>query len=484
MHFGLQGAAKDRIINMLKRILFIFPLLFFIALATTSAASSFTLVVDAGHGGNDFGAPGATSNEKDLTLRYALAFGRFVESHCPDVRVVYTRKTDVFVPLHERADIANRNKADLFISIHINAVEGSHSAHGFQSYTLGRGERSGDRGIRENLDVAKRENSVIFLEKDYKKKYSGLDLNSAESDIMFEFIADNNRKRSVELSRLMQRNVCQATGRQDGGSHQNNLAVLRLTSMPAILLELGFISTPDEEEFMNSDSALDLYTKGIYNAFITYKNKYDTQSTLPYQNSPVEVSAPEDDDVDTDTSVADDRVTRSSRDVAQRGATTSKAYRTRQNDKPASKSSSARATTSTIKAESSTAKASRASKPDKTNKADKSKKTTRDDQKDKDSNAKRQFAHAPVFKIQILQGSYKLNDNDRQFKGLTGIERMEDGGKWKYFYSSSTDYNAVNRSRKEILDKFPGAFIVAYKDGKQTNVNEAIQEFLSNKRKK
>ena len=457
---------------MLKRILLIIPLFFLFALVAASAASRFTLVVDAGHGGNDFGAPGAVSNEKDLTLKYALAFGRFVESHCPDVRVIYTRKTDVFIPLHERADIANRNKADLFISIHINAVDGSHTAHGFQSYTLGRGERSGDRGIRENLDVAKRENSVIFLEKDYQKKYSGLDMNSAEGDIMFEFIADNNRQRSVELSRLMQHCVCQATGRQDGGSHQNNLAVLRLTSMPAILLELGFISTPDEEQFMNSDSAVDLYTKGIYNAFITYKNKYDTQSTLPYQNRVIEVSAPSNNNTDDDQPVIDDRRSnRTTRTSVQRKSVAGKGS----NDTPQQNSNTPQ------KREVASPKATSKNKA----KSDKAVKAEKQVKKDNDKKiVSQQAAHAPVFKIQILQGSYKLRDNDRQFKELTGIERMEDGGKWKYFYGSSTNYNAVNRSRKEILDKFPGAFIVAYKDGKQVDVNEAIKEFLSNKRKK
>ncbi len=446
---------------MLKRILLIIPLFFFFALVATSATSRFTLVVDAGHGGNDFGAPGAVSNEKDLTLKYALAFGRFVESHCPDVRVIYTRKTDVFIPLHERADIANRNKADLFISIHINAVDGSHTAHGFQSYTLGRGERSGDRGIRENLDVAKRENSVIFLEKDYQKKYSGLDMNSAEGDIMFEFIADNNRQRSVELSRLMQHSVCQATGRQDGGSHQNNLAVLRLTSMPAILLELGFISTPDEEQFMNSDSAVDLYTKGIYNAFITYKNKYDTQSALPYQNNVIEVSAPVNDKTDDDKAVIDDRRNSVAAKTTVRKSTNSG----RENSVSQQKRELTAANTSNTK----TGKVVKAAKQPR---------------QGNDKTVGQQAKHAPVFKIQILQGSYKLPSNDRQFKELTGVERMEDGGKWKYFYGSNTDYNTVNRLRREILDKFPGAFIVAYKDGKQMDVNEAIKEFLSNKRKK
>uniref|UniRef100_UPI004025DA8D N-acetylmuramoyl-L-alanine amidase family protein n=1 Tax=Prevotella sp. TaxID=59823 RepID=UPI004025DA8D len=243
----------------------------------------FTLVIDAGHGGHDFGAPGAVTNEKTLTLRYALAFGRMVEERCPDVRVIYTRKRDVFIKLIDRAEIANRNKADLFMSFHINAVEGSRSARGFQTWTLGRGASTGNKGIMENLDVAKRENSVILMEKDYKQVYKGIDQNSAESDIMFEFIADKNRERSVELAKLMQREVCRATGRINAGAHQNNLAVLRLSSMPSCLLELGFISTPDEERFLNSDAALTLYTQGIFNAFLQYKMRFADKITVPYK---------------------------------------------------------------------------------------------------------------------------------------------------------------------------------------------------------
>ena len=243
----------------------------------------FTLVIDAGHGGHDFGAPGAVTNEKTLTLRYALAFGRMVEERCPDVRVIYTRKRDVFIKLIDRAEIANRNKADLFMSFHINAVEGSRSARGFQTWTLGRGASTGNKGIMENLDVAKRENSVILMEKDYKQVYKGIDQNSAESDIMFEFIADKNRERSVELAKLMQREVCRATGRINAGAHQNNLAVLRLSSMPSCLLELGFISTPDEERFLNSDAALNLYTQGIFNAFLQYKMRFADKITVPYK---------------------------------------------------------------------------------------------------------------------------------------------------------------------------------------------------------
>ena len=220
-------------------------------------AKGFTLVIDAGHGGDDTGAVGPGKvREKDLTLRYALAFGKMVEQNCPDVKVIYTRKTDRFVELYRRAEIANRNKADLFISIHINALPKGKVAHGFQTYTLGTSKRTGKKtGVLENLEVAKRENAVILMEKDYQQTYQGYDPNSPESNIMFEFIQDKNMENSVELAKYMQKYVCQATGRQDMGAQQDNLAVLRLSSMPGCLVECGFISTRDEESFMNSKGA-------------------------------------------------------------------------------------------------------------------------------------------------------------------------------------------------------------------------------------
>ena len=248
-------------------------------MANAAVKNGFTLVIDAGHGGNDTGAVGVISKEKNLTLKFALAFGRLVEQNCPDVKVVYTRKTDKFVELYRRAEIANQAKADLFISIHINALPKGRVARGFQTYTLGSSKRTGKKtGVLQNLEVAKRENSVIFLEKDYKQTYQGYDPNSPESDIMFEFVQDKNMENSVELAKYMQKYVCQATGRQDMGAQQDNLAVLRLSSMPGALLELGFISTRDEEDFMNSASAESLYARGIFNAFLNYLKRYGARA--------------------------------------------------------------------------------------------------------------------------------------------------------------------------------------------------------------
>ena len=147
-----------------KIVLFLITICCFVVSAD-AASKKFTLVIDAGHGGHDTGAVGAISKEKNLTLKFALAFGRMVERNCPDVKVIYTRKSDVFVELYKRAEIANRNKADLFISVHINALPKGRVARGFQTYTLGSSKRTGKKtGVFQNLEVAKRENSVIFLE--------------------------------------------------------------------------------------------------------------------------------------------------------------------------------------------------------------------------------------------------------------------------------------------------------------------------------
>lgn len=248
------------------------------ALIKISAKDKFTLVIDAGHGGKDVGALGAFSNEKDINLNVALAFGRLVEDNLPDVKVIYTRKTDVFIPLKGRAEIANKAKADLFISVHTNSVPPTKTPpQGFQVYTLGM------HRAKDNLDVAMRENSVISLEKGYEKTYEGFDPKSSESYIMFEILQSGNMEKSVELARLIQRSVCSKANRNDKGVHQAGFLVLRETSMPSCLIELGFITSEEEEQFLNSQRGIDLMAHGIYEAFVEYKNRYDGKVTIPYR---------------------------------------------------------------------------------------------------------------------------------------------------------------------------------------------------------
>ena len=262
--------------NMGRKIVILLFSMFVVRLAMADGNRNFTLVIDAGHGGHDAGALGAMSKEKNINLNVALAFGRYVEANCPDVKVVYTRKTDVFVTLHERANIANRNKADLFVSIHTNALPKGKQARGLETYTLGMNR------AEENFDVAKRENAVILYEKDYKQRYEGFDPNSSESYIMFEFLQDKNMAQSVELAKMVQKRTCASANRTNKGVRQAGFLVLRETSMPSCLIELGFITTFSEEQYLNTKQGVDALGYGIYQAFVDYRNKFDKSITVPF----------------------------------------------------------------------------------------------------------------------------------------------------------------------------------------------------------
>lgn len=388
-----------------------------------SADKRFTLVIDAGHGGHDSGAKGAFSYEKNINLNVALAFGRYVERNCPDVKVVYTRKTDVFIPLHKRADIANKNKADVFISIHTNALPAGHIARGLETYTMGM------RRSDEKLSAAKRENSVIMIEKDYKEHYEGYDPNSPESTIMFEFIHDRNMSKSVELAKYVQNSVCSTAGRQNKGVKQDVFLVLRETSMPACLIELGFITTPDEERFLNDKDNIDKMAKGIYQAFVKYKEKYNKGFTVPY-------SSPKDNTIDIPSIVPEEtKEPEKEKRQTRRRVETPRA----EEQKPADEVA----------------------------------------EKEKNADAADEPSDKPVFKIQIFASSRTLRPGSSQFKGLDNVDSYKEGDWVKYTYGSSTDYNEIYRLRKTILDKFPEAFIIAFKNGEKMNVSQAIREFKS-----
>lgn len=453
-------------------------LLCFLLFASVGLAANkkFTLVIDPGHGGRDHGAAGVYSKEKDLVLKFALAFGQMVERNCPDVRVIYTRKTDVFIPLARRAEIANKNRADLFISVHINALSGGRKVRGLQTYTLGRGQNTGKKGIMENLEVAKRENSVIFLEKDYKQKYQGFDPSSPESNIMFEFIQDKNMQQSVELARYMQHHIRAATGLNDMGAHQNNLAVLRLSSMPGCLLELGFISTPEEENFMNAAGAADMYARGIFNAFVQYKNKYHQGLVVPYKAPAVpEPQVPE--------IVPQDYKEQSKK------AESSKNVKTREASLAPNVPQPKVAETSTINQQTPQMAANQpgvqatTATPQQAEAAPNARNEAGTPVQNPTLPAANAAQELPVFKIQILTTHRKLSSTDAALKGLKGCEWYEAGGDMKYTYGSSADYNEIRRLRKEIIDRFPDAFIIAFKNGQRMDVNEAINTFLQNKKK-
>ena len=414
---------------MCKKVTLIWIFLCVLVMTAFAANKRFTLVIDPGHGGHDAGALGTISKEKNINLAVALRFGKYVEQNLPEVRVIYTRKTDVFIPLNERANIANRANADLFISVHTNALPAGKIARGFETYTLGM------HRAKDNLDVAMRENSVISMEKDYQQRYQGFDPRSSESYIIFEFIQGKNMERSVELARMIQRGVCDGANRPDKGVHQAGFLVLRETSMPGCLIELGFITTPDEERLLNNDSRVDDIARGIYEAFAKYKNKYDKSVSVPYR-------AKDSEKVNIPKIVPD--------------------------QEPATK----------------TRVVTRVEQPKREEtKPDQSKREVKEVKKPepKREPKKAEVADVPVFKLQIFVGSRTLRKGDAHFKGETDYDSFQEGNLVKYTLGASTNYNEIYRLRKEKLDKFPEAFIIAFKNGQKYDVNQAIREFKQNR---
>ena len=386
----------------------------------------FVLVIDAGHGGHDAGAVGSFMKEKDINLNTALAFGQYVERNCQDVKVVYTRTKDVFVPLHRRAEIANRNHADVFISIHTNALPAGRIARGVETYTMGM------RRADEKLSAAQRENSVITIEEDYEEHYAGYDPNSPESAIMFEFIHDKNMAKSVELAKHVQREVCSSAARPNKGVKQDVFLVLRETSMPACLIELGYISTPDEEQFLSNKANTDRLAYGIYNAFVAYKNEHsfgnDSDSHNAGNNRHEAVSRPAADNAPADRDKKEERKekkkTEGDKDVAEN--------RTANDGDDISNVRQ---------------------KPDTQDSGDKAAKT--------------------VFKVQFLTGPRVLPAGAPQFRGLKNVSHYKDGNVVKFTVGEFATVAEAARMKNEIKASFPDAFVIAMKDGKRIDLNKA-----------
>ena len=536
----------------------------------------FTLVIDPGHGGHDVGAMGKFSKEKDINLRTALAFGKYVERNCNDVKVIYTRKTDVFVTLQGRAEIANKAKADLFISIHTNSLPGKKISRGLETYTLGM-HRAAD-----NLDVAKRENSVILVEKDYKKHYGGFDPNSSESYIIFEFLQDHNMAKSVELAKLVQSNVCSTANRPNKGVKQAGFLVLRETSMPSCLIELGFISTSDEEKILNTESEIDKMARGIYQAFVKYKNNYSGGSSSSTK-APVQTEEPRQQEPELEIREVVNMkqlpvpnepeigqlpmVVPAPSEMPNRNQEPSQAIRPQQNiaqnqraivnqpnvaqnqqsqqvqrqvqvqrqnqqvrrepempqaqtlpmpQQPAPAQQPQAQTLpqvehprpaqqpqvhqlpqeqpqAIVKRQTEIASAPRveqqpaprAEQPAPRVEQPEPKKEPARQQpsipRSATSSAHKAPVGAPVFKVQIFVSDKVLDPKDTRLKGVVASYYKE-GRVFKYTLGASTDYNEIVQLRKDMAEKFPGCFIIAFKNGEKVNTNDAIIEFKLNQR--
>ena len=359
-----------------------------------------------------------------LRLRFCRFSGIFSMSAGTKKRATaYTRSKDVFIPLDRRAEIANNAKADLFISIHTNALANNRTAKGASTWTLGLAKSDA------NLEVAKRENSVILYEDDYKTRYAGFNPNSAESYIIFEFMQDKYMEQSVHLASLVQKQFRHHCKRVDRGVHQAGFLVLKASAMPSILVELGFISTPEEERYLNTEEGSSTLAKGIYRAFLSYKREHEIRLTGSSRTA-----LPNDDEV-TDTEVAQIDSTESENKKPQNTPRTDKLVTEAKTQRP-------------IVVES----------------------TTNDSE--------------ITFKIQILTSSRPLSKNDKRLKGLKDVDYYKENGLYKYTYGASSDYNKVLRTRRNtVTPLFKDAFIIAFRNGEKMNINEAIANFKKRRNK-
>ncbi len=362
-----------------------------------------TVVIDAGHGGKDPGSLGKHSMEKDIVLDIALKLGKYIETQLPEVKVVYTRTKDEFIPLYQRADIANKNKADLFISIHAN---GNKEPHVDGTETLVLGLHRAD----ENFEVAKAENSVILLEDDYNARYEGFDPNSPESYIIFSLMQNLYLEQSINFAAYVQNQFKNRAARKDRGVKQQGLLVLARTSMPGVLIETGFMTNPEEEKYLMSEEGRDYIASAIFRAFRDYKymmenkNTYLAGNALKYDSGKLGMSS--------DTMPVQ---------ILQQAM----------NDKSDSS---------------------------------------------KGSIAIPNKMPSVVFKVQILASAKKISKNDVSFKGVDNIEEYKVGNMYKYTVGRSESFSEAVALSRKMQKMFPGAFVIAVKEGQIIPLEQALKE--------
>lgn len=325
-----------------------------------------TIVIDPGHGGKDPGAVGKITQEKHLVLKIALKFGEYIEKNYEDVKVIYTRKTDSFIPLFRRAEIANKNHADLFISLHINANR-SYRIKGTETYAMGLHKS------QSNLEVAKKENAVIYYEEDYSQKYEGFNPKSAESYIIFSLAQNTYLEQSLNFASFVQEEFTEETNLKNRGVKQAGFLVLWKTTMPSVLIEAGFISNPEEEKYLMTDKAQDKLAKSIFKAFESYKEKIERKSImLAKSNEPADTNA-------------------------------------------------------------------------------------------------------VSFKLQVASAPKPIPLDSDYFNGYSNVEEHQVDGQYKYTIGDFNKYQDVVEQKDSITQDFPGAFVVAYRNGKPISLQKAIK---------
>lgn len=377
------------------------------AFAGRAPGKTFTVVIDPGHGGQDPGAVYKTIREKDIVLRLALKLGSYIGENMPDTKVIYTRDRDIFIPLHQRAAIANNNKADLFISLHANFCS-TPSISGTETFVLGL-HRS-----EENLDVAKKENSVILMEEDYTARYEGFDPNSSESYIMFEMVQDEYLDQSITIGALVQEQFRNRAIRSDRGVKQAGFLVLRKIGMPGVLIESGFLSNPTEAQYLNSEKGVTNLALSIYQAFKLYKSSVETKSDFRL--------------------VTRENVQKQLDSVL---SESKKEIMVQPEEMPGQ--------------------------------------IAQEEQIISAETRNKKINHDEIwFSVQVAAATSKIETTPSNFKGLQMIYMIEHNGKFKYMYAKEESYRSILKRRTEVLKYFPDAFIVAFKNGQPVPVKSVM----------
>lgn len=406
------------------------------------------VVIDAGHGGHDPGAVGKTSKEKDITLSIALKTGKFIEENLPDVQVIYTRKTDVFVELFRRAKIANEAKADLFISIHCNANK-STTPYGAETYVMGLHKSEA------NLSVAQLENASILLEEDYHVKYEGFDPTSPEGYIFFSMLQNAFLDQSLGLASSVQQHFKDRVNLFDRGVKQAGFLVLYKTTMPSILIETGFISNAKEEKMLASDDGQTYIASAIFRAVKDYKKSVektpslatDHQADKEVVHKPV---AEKDTKVDTVIKNTNVKPTVKPDDIpiAQKEPVTNSNVPGEQAVKVVGNNDNVVASESKVDLPVLTP--SKPSQP------------------------------SVVFKVQFLVSKYEKNTSGSEFKGLKGVEYYSHNGLYKYTYGNERTPEAASSLIKDLNRVgFKDCFVVAFLNSERIDVEEA-KRLISN----
>lgn len=389
---------------------FFFVYLFIIFFALPSSAQkdgkTFKVVIDAGHGGKDSGCLGRHTKEKDVALDVALMTGKLITSNCPDVKVIYTRSTDVFVELYRRAQIANDNHADLFISFHCNAND-NHSANGVETWVMGLHKSEA------NQAVARAENSAMLKETQYKDNYDGFDPNSPEAAILFSLYSSAYLQNSILLADKVQKNLVNTTKLQNRGVKQAGFWVLYKVSMPSILVEMGFLSNPDEEKFLNVEQN----RKNIANAIFQGFASYYTQMTGK-QVTTASPAKPQD---------AQSAKTNTGNDNSNDNTSDNQEVKEMVNpeagvvNNPPADSESVR------------------------------------------------------FVVQFMALPEKIALTDKRFNGIPNVNCYFEGNLWKYTAGNETNLQSAKAIQQEIKSKYPDAFVIAFKGDKKIPVSEAVK---------